>query len=238
MENEEIKTLCNMCCSLSMIEKNNNYLEKDYFYIFQLVDGYKKVKNYFGNSITIDKILATKYENITLYNLLRLVRNRHAHVDNHKSLNCYVILKTNVNIEIINELINEINKEIEIIFKKYLNEDYYKVFINTKQVIELFETLKYIINNSKPKSDFEKKSLEEIKLLIKELRFETSSFKDFEKLYFKISDLYNSKSFKDGLIDLYDEKVYNELIKILNADDYLVEELNNLINMIKQFSKD
>ena len=151
MTNEEIKILCNMSETLQKIEIKSYYTEEDYFNIQKIIDGYNKLKKYFENYVVIDKILNKKIDNHSIKEMIYKMRNRYGHIEDNKYINDLIRLLTKVNKNDIHTLINEIKSTIEVIFKTYLSSDYYKVIMNSKPVITIFELMKDIINNPKSK---------------------------------------------------------------------------------------
>ena len=147
MTNDEIKILSNMSLISLKLDNKELYTEEDYFYIFQLIDGYKHLEKYFSNRELINSILSIEIKGITLYRIIKTVRNRYAHIDKHNEIDKLVLLQTKVKKEDIHRLIREIKKEMDIIFSRNLNSDVYKLIMNTKIITNIFETISSSLHN-------------------------------------------------------------------------------------------
>ena len=236
MTNNEVKVLSNMAIISSKIEIKNTYTEEDYFNIFQLIDGYKNIEKYFHNHQIINNLLDKKIKNNKLYDLIRQVRNRYSHVDKHDKLDKLVILQTKVDKKDIHEIINEIKKEMDIIFVRDLNSDAHKLIMNTKIIMNTFELMKSILNDPESKNDFDKYSKEILKPIINNFKYDESTEEEYNKVNEEIINIYKSDEIKKGLIKLYGDKNYNKLMRMMIDDTFAEEEAIELMNNIKKMS--
>lgn len=236
MQNDEIKVLSNMIVLLPKIEIKNVYSEEDYFNIFQLIDGYKKIEKYFTNKDIINDLLNKEFEENKLFNLIRLARNRHSHVDKHDKLDKLVILQIKVDKEDIHKLINAIEEEMNNVFVKKLDSNTHKLIMNTKTIMYTFELMKSIINDHKSKCDFDRYSKDLIRPIINSFNYEDSTQEEYDKINEKIVNIYKSNEMKDGIIKLYGEENYNQLLRMLTDDSFSKDEAIELMNRIKNLS--
>lgn len=236
MQNDEIKILSNMIILLPKIEIKNVYSEEDYFNIFQLIDGYKKIEKYFTNKDIINDLLNKRIEESKLFDLIRLARNRYSHVDKHDKLDKLIILQIKVNKEDIHKLINEIKDGINKVFVEKLDSNAHKLIMNTKTIMYTFEMMKSIINNSKSKNDFDRYCKDLIKPIINNFNYEDSTQEEYDKINEQIIDIYKSDEMKNGIIKLYGEENYNQLLRMLTDDSFSKDEAIELMNNIKKIS--
>ena len=236
MTSNEVKVLSNMAIISSKIEIKNMYTEEDYFNIFQLIDGYKNIEKYFHNRQIINNLLEKKIKNNTLYDLIRQVRNRYSHVDKHDKLDKLVILQTKVDKKDIHEIINEIKKEMDIIFTRDLNSNAHKLIMNTKIIMNTFELMKSILNDSESKNDFDKYSKEILRPIINSFKYDESTEEEYNKVNEEIINIYKSDKIKDGLVKLYGEDIYNKLMRMMTDDTFTETEAIELMNNIKNMS--
>ncbi|MBR1386111.1 MAG: hypothetical protein IJ568_04715 [Bacilli bacterium] len=236
MTNEEIKILCNMSETLQKIEIKSYYTEEDYFNIQKIIDGYNKLKKYFENYVVIDKILNKKIDNHSIKEMIYKMRNRYGHIEDNKYINDLIRLLTKVNKNDIHTLINEIKSTIEVIFKTYLSSDYYKVIMNSKPVITIFELMKDIINNPKSKTDFDRKSKNELRPIFNNFKYDESTKEEFDDLANKFIKYVQLEENKNKMIELYGEENYNELIKMLTDDNYTEQQAMELMGKYTQVS--
>lgn len=233
MTNNEIKVLSNMAILLSKIEIKNTYTEEDYFNIFKLIDGYKTLEKYFQNKQIIDSLLDKKINNDKLYDLIRLVRNRYSHVDKNDKLDKLVILQTKVDKKDIHEIINEIKKEMDIIFVRDLNGNAHKFIMNTQIIMNTFELMKSILNDPESKNDFDEYSKEILRSIINNFKYDESTEEEYNKVNEEIIRIYKSDEIKQGLIKLYGENNYNTLMRMMIDENFTQDEAIKLFNNIK-----
>ena len=233
MTNNEIKVLSNMAILLSKIEIKNTYTEEDYFNIFKLIDGYKTIEKYFQNKQIIDSLLDKKINNDKLYDLIRLVRNRYSHVDKNDKLDKLVILQTKVDKKDIHEIINEIKKEMDIIFVRDLNGNAHKFIMNTQIIMNTFELMKSILNDPESKNDFDEYSKEILRPIINNFKYDESTEEEYNKVNEEIIRIYKSDEIKQGLIKLYGENNYNTLMRMMIDENFTQDEAIKLFNNIK-----
>lgn len=233
MTNNEIKVLSNMAILLSKIEIKNTYTEEDYFNIFKLIDGYKTLEKYFQNKQIIDSLLDKKINNDKLYDLIRLVRNRYSHVDKNDKLDKLVILQTKVDKKDIHEIINEIKKEMDIIFVRDLNGNAHKFIMNTQIIMNTFELMKSILNDPESKNDFDEYSKEILRPIINNFKYDESTEEEYNKVNEEIIRIYKSDEIKQGLIKLYGENNYNTLMRMMIDENFTQDEAIKLFNNIK-----
>ena len=236
MTSNEVKVLSNMAIISSKIEIKNMYTEEDYFNIFQLIDGYKNIEKYFHNRKIINNLLDKKIKNNTLYDLIRQVRNRYSHVDKHDKLDKLVILQTKVDKKDIHEIINEIKKEMDIIFTRDLNGNAHKLIMNSKIIMNTFELMKSVLNDSESKNDFDKYSKEILRPIINSFKYDESTEEEYNKVNEEIINIYKSDKIKDGLVKLYGEDNYNKLMRMMTDDTFTETEAIELMNNIKNMS--
>ena len=235
MTNGEVKIFSNMALILPKIEKDS-YLEEDYSNIFQLIDGYKKLEKYFSNKDIINELLDKKIEEDSLYDLIRLVRNRVSHIDKHDKVDKFIILLTKVKIEEIHKLVSEIKNEMDNIYVRDLNGDAYRLIMNTKLIAYVFELYKKVINDTNFKNEFDKYSREKLKPIINNFNYEKSTIEEYNEYVSQLIEMYQTKEFKDGIIEMYDEDTYNEIIRMLTDESYTKEEVSELMTKFKIFS--
>ena len=236
MTNNEVKILSNMAIVLSKIEIKNTYIEEDYFNIFQLIDGYRNIEKYFHNNQIINSLLSKKIQNDELYDLIRVVRNRYSHVDKHDKLDKLVILQTKVDKRDIHTIINEIKIEMDNIFVRDLDSNAHKLIMNTKIIMNTFELMKSILNDSYSKNDFDKYSKEILRPIINGFKYYESTEEEYNKVNDEIINIYKSNEIKEGLIKLYGEDNYNKLMQMMIDDTFTPEEAIELMNNIKKMS--
>lgn len=236
MTNDEVKILSNMAIVLSKIEIKNTYTEEDYFNIFQLIDGYRNIEKYFHNNQIINSLLSKKIQDDELYDLIRVVRNRYSHVDKHDKLDKLVILQTKVDKRDIHTIINEIKKEMDNIFVRDLDSNVHKLIMNTKIIMNTFELMKSILNDSESKNDFDKYSKEILRPIINGFKYDESTEEEYNKVNDEIINIYKSNEIKEGLIKLYGEDNYYKLMQMMIDDTFTPEEAIELMNNIKKMS--
>lgn len=239
MTNDEIKIFSNMTMILGKIENQKIFSEEDYFNLYQLIYGYKELENYFINKDKINNLLNKKVNDITLLDLIRLVRNRYAHIDKHNEIDKLVILQTKVNKNDIYEIVNEVKSELNNIFIRDLNSDSYRLIMNTKIILNIFEIISMQLNEKESKLKDDK--LEEfnqycrniLKPLWENFDYENSTMEEFDDLNDKIVGVYSSNEIKDGIIKLYNKDIYNEMIRMLTDESYTMDKAIDLFNKIK-----
>lgn len=233
MTNKEIKILSNMAFLLPKIEIKKSYSEEEYSIIFQLIDGYTKLEKYFKNNEYINEILYKRIKDYKLVDLLRVVRNRVSHIDKNNCVNQLLVLQTEVDKKDIHKLINEIKEEMDVIFKRDLNNDAYKLIMNTRMMSNLFAAINYSLYIKEPKNEFDKYCREELGKLMDGFNFENSTFEDLEKINNKLVDFYKTDKVKCGAIELYGEDSYNNLLRMMTDDSFTESEALELLNNIK-----
>lgn len=233
MTNDEVKILSNMGMILSKIEIKESYSEEDYFRIFQLIDGYKKLEKYFTNKDIINELLNKKIQKDSLYDLIRLVRNRASHIDKHNKVDKFIVLLTKVKKEDVNKLVKEIKSEMDNIYIRDLNGDAYRLVMNTKSMTYIFELSKHVINDTNYKNEFDKYSREKLKPIINKFNYEDSTIEDYYEYVNQVIKIYQSEEFKEGITTMYDEDTYNEILKMLTDDSYTTTASTELMNKIK-----
>lgn len=234
MTNDEVKLLSNMFFLLPSVENKNTYLEEDYSNIYKLIDGYKSIEKYFHNNTIINAILDKKYNDIKLFDLIRIVRNRASHIDKNNNIDKFIILQTKVDKKEIDSLINEIKKEMFIIYERDLNSNVYKFAMNTKLMIYIFELAKYKINDIDYKNDFDKDSREILKPLVNNFNYDNSTLEDYEEYVNQILKIYESDLFKKGIIKLYGVNIYNDILRMIEDKTFSFDDMKSLINEIKK----
>lgn len=233
MTNNEVKILSNMVMILSKIEIKDTYLEDDYFNIFQLIDGYQKLENFFTNNDLINELLNKKIEEDSLYNLIRLVRNRVSHIDKHDKVDKFIILLTKVKKDDIYKLINEIKTEMDKIIERDLNRNVFRLIMNTKLMTYIFELSKTVINDTNFVNEFDKYSREKLKPIINNFNYEDSTIEEYNEYVNQVIEMYETNEFREGIIEFFDETIYNEILRMLTDESYTSEEANELFNKIK-----
>lgn len=234
MNNDEVKIFSNMTILLPKIELKKVYLEEDYFIIFKLIDGYKKIKKYFNNNITIDNLLDQKAKDISLYDLLRIVKNSHSHIDKHNAINSFVILQVEVKCKPIHELITEIKEGMSEIFDKYFKEEPYRLIVNTREIMNVFELVKSIINNPESRDDLDKHSKELFKPIINDFKCDNSTLEDYYEMISKVIGIYKLPIIKDGIINKYGKLIYNDMLRMMTDESFTEQEATELINKMKK----
>lgn len=234
MTNGEVKLLSNMFFLLPFVENKNTYLEDDYSIVYKLIDGYKNIEKYFHNNTIINDILDKKYNDIKLFDLIRIVRNRASHIDKNNNIDKFIILQTKVDKKEIDSLINEIKKEMFIIYERDLNSDAYKFVMNTKPMIYIFELAKSKINDIDYKNDFDKDSREILKPLVNNFNYDNSTLEDYGEYVNQIIKIYESDLFKKGIIKLYGVSIYNDILRMIEDETFSFDDMKSLINKIKK----
>lgn len=234
MTNDEVKLLSNMFFLLPSVENKNTYLEEDYSNIYKLIDGYKSIEKYFHNNTIINAILDKKYNDIKLFDLMRIVRNRVSHIDKNNNIDKFIILQTKVDEKEIDSLINEIKKEMFIIYERDLNSDAYKFVMNTKLMIYIFELAKTKINDIDYKNDFDKDSREILKPIVNNFNYDNSTLEDYGEYVNQILKIYESDLFKKGIIKLYGVSIYNDILRMIEDETFSFDDMKSLINEIKK----
>lgn len=234
MTSDEIKLFSNMMVLLPKIELKKTYIEEDYFRIFELSKGYKKLEQYFENSTIINGLLDKKIRDISLYDLLRIVRNGYSHIDKHNAINCFVVLQTEIKSEIIHKLINEIINGMDVIFNNYFRENPYSLIMNTKGVMTIFEFIKDVVNNTQSNDDFDEQTKKILKPIINEFKYDVSSIYDYYELLSKTIEAYKLPFIRDEIIHRYGESIYNDMIRMMSDENFTDEEADSLINKIKE----
>lgn len=237
MNNNEIKIFSNMLLLLPKIDIKASYTEEDFFYIFQLIDGYKKLEQYFKNKDIINEILYNKIGKYKLIDLIKTVRNRYSHIDKNNAVNELILLQSIVDKENIHKLIQEIKNEMDNIFKTNLNHDSYKLIMNTRMISNLFEAINYSVNQKEPINEFDDYCRKELKKILDKFNYENSTEEEFEVTNDKIVKFYRTEKVKKGIIDMYNEETYNELLKMLIDDSYTCDNAMKLMNKIKDYNK-
>lgn len=235
MSNNEMKIFTNMCLLIPKVDIKNSYTEENFFYIFQFVDGYKKIEHYFQNNNVINKILDDKIDNFRVYDLIRIVRNRYSHIDKNNAVESLILLQAKVDKNKIHILIQEIKEEMNNIFKRELSQDTYKLIVNTRIVSTLFETINYSINHKDRFNEFDEYCAKELKKIMDKFDYEKSTEEEFDITNDKIVEFYKTKKVKKGIVDMYDEDIYNELLQMLTDDSYTIDHALKLMNKIKEY---
>lgn len=234
MTNDEVKLLSNMFFLLPSVENKNTYLEDDYSNVYKLIDGYKNIEKYFHNNTIINAILDKKYNDIKLFDLIRIVRNRACHIDKNNNIDKFIILQTKVAKKEIDSLINEIKKEMFIIYERDLNNDAYKFVMNTKLMIYIFELTKNKINDIDYKNAFDKDSREILKPLVNNFNYDNSTLEDYVEYVNQILKIYESDLFKKGIIKSYGVSIYNDILRMIEDETFSFNDMKSLINEIKK----
>ncbi len=237
MTNDEIKILSNMALVSSKIGIKDSYTEEDYFNLFQLIDGFKHLEKYFCNKDIINSILSKQIKSNELYKIIKLVRNRHAHIDKHNEVDKLVLLQTKVKREDIHKIIEEIRIEMDNIFKRDLNNDAYKLIMNTKIVANIFEMISLLLNEEETINEFDQYSKKILKPIWDSFDYENSSPEDFDKINEQIVNAYKSSEIKKGIIKLYGNQIYNNLFSMLTDNSFTIDQFVELMNRIKDLTK-
>lgn len=236
MKSDEIKIFSNMSLLLPRITIKDSYTEEDYFYIFQLIDGYNSLENYFQNKDEINKILNNKIGTYKLIDLIRIVRNRYSHIDKNNALDALISLQAKVDKKDIHILIENIKNEMNNIFKVYLNQDTYKLIMNTRMISNLFGSIDYSINQKERINSFDEYCAKELKKIMDKFDYENSTEKEFDDINNEIVRFYKTEKVKKGIIHMYGEDIYNELLQMLIDDSYQDSKAIELINKIKDYT--
>ena len=235
MTNNEVKILSNIGMVLSNIKNKEFYSEEDYFNIFLAIDGYKKLFKYFNNSKHIEKLLQEKFNEISLYDLIRCVRNRTEHVDKNNGLDKFAILTLKVPKDKIKKIVNLISEELNCIFERNLDKDLYRLFMNTKVIEYIFEISRESLYATESKGEFDEYSRSKLIPIVESFNWSESKIEDFEAYFSKIRDLYHTKEFIDGIVKKYGRNAYDEILEILDNPlsdfDKLMKFLKNLKNV-------
>ena len=234
MTNNEIKILSNMALLLSKIEKKESYTEEEYSNIFQLIDGYHNLEKYFENKDVINEILDKIIRNYKLEDLLRVVRNRVSHIDKNNCVNQLLLLQAEVDKKDINKVISEIQAEMDVIFKRDLKNNTYKLLMNTRMMSNLFAAISYSLYIKEPKNEFDKYCREELGKIMDGFEFENSTFEDLENINNKLVDFCKTDKVKQGTIELYGEDIYDSLLRMMIDDSFTESEAIELISKISK----
>ena len=234
MTNNEIKILSNMAFLLPKIEIKEAYNEEEYSNIYKLIDGYHNIEKYFENKDVINEILDKKIRDYKLKDLLRVVRNRVSHIDKNNCVNQLLLLQTEVDKTDINKVVNEIQSEMDAIFKRNLNNNTYKLVMNTRMMSNLVAAINYSLYIKEPKNEFDKYCREELGKIMDEFEFENSTFEDLENINNKLVDFYKTDKVKHGTIELYGEDIYDSLLRMMIDDSFTESEAIELMNKINK----
>ena len=237
MSTDEIKTLSNLFDLLPKIEKEKSYGENNYFNIFQLIEGYKRIENYFFNKDTINSILNKKVDNIRIYDLIKLARDRCAHINKHDKVDKLVILQVKVNKNDIAQLVDEIKDGIYDIYIKNLNADPYKLNINNRLIVNIFELMRWVVNDKHPINDFDRFGRDKLRPIINGFKYEKSDINDYNNFNRDVIEVFKSKEFKKGITDLYGRSIYNDFIRMITDDNFSNEETKNLMIKMAEIDK-
>lgn len=233
MSSEEKKIFVNMMLLIPKVKEFKFIREEEFFVLYQLVDGYSKLKKYFINSNTIDELLEGKIENIKLFDLIRVVRNQYSHIDKSNATEKLVILQIKIKKEILKNLVIEICIGIEYIYNKYFENDNYTLVVNSKEILNIMYLMKNYIYNEKPKSKFDEKCITKLKPIFDKFKYDNSTIEEWENFNKEIEGVFKSKEIKSGLKELYSEEIYNELLAMVLDENYTNERFMDTMNKIK-----
>ena len=236
MKDNDIKILINMAESSLKIKEKDTLELIDYFYIFNLIEGYEKTKEFFSNREKIDTLLEERVDETTIFDLLRIARNQYAHSDKTNGIRELLILQTQVERQKIYIIVQEITKEIENIYSTQLNNDELTVISHSRPMLLLFEFIKYALNNRESNNEIEQELTQMINPIFDEFNYEKSTLEEYEAIAKKIIKVIKSRKFKDLFIKRYDEKAYIIFQKII-MDDCDENDFINLIEHIKIINK-
>lgn len=235
MKKDDIKTLTNMASIMSKIKNKRLVLEEDFFNLYNIICGYRKIRVYFHNSTIIEEILNKKVNNITIFDLLRSARNRHGHLDKHNQIDRVIILQTEVDKNDLDRLITEIENGIEYIYKTVLNNDSYKVITNTKEFINFFELAKHKVNDGSYLNETDRKSKEILKPIINNFEYDNSTIEDFNQIGDVITNMFKDYEQRESMIDLYGEDNYKDMLRMMEDENFSDEDTVKLMQNIKDY---
>lgn len=237
MNNKEIGTLSNMITVYSTIKIKKSYTEDEYADIYKLVDGYKILKKYFYNSNEIENILNIKINDNKLFDLIRITRNRVAHIDKNNCEDSLVLLVTDVDINDIHDLLNKIGKGMDDIFNNQLEKNIYKLLMNNRMIVNLYSIMGHVINNKEPINEFDEKSRKELQPIFNSFDYKNSTIDEFLDFQKNIIEYYKREDTKKGIIDLYGEEVYNDLYRMITDDSFTDDDVKRLLEKIEKENK-
>ncbi len=237
MSTDEIKTLSNLFDLMPKIEKEKSYDDNYYFNIFQLIEGYKRIEKYFFNQDTINGILNKKVDNSRIYDLIKLARDRRAHINKHNKVDKLVILQVKVDKNDITRLVDEIKDGIYDIYIKNLNADPYKLNINNRLIVNIFELMRWVVNDKSPINDFDRFGRDQLRPIINGFKYEESNINDYNNFNKDVIEVFKSEEFKKGITDLYGESIYKDFIRMITDDNFSNEEAKDLMIKTAEIDK-
>ena len=226
MSSKEKKLFVNMMLLIPKVKELKFIREEEFFVLYQLVDGYSKLKKYFINSNTIDELLEGKIENIKLFDLIRVVRNQYSHIDKSNATEKLVILQIKVKKEILKNLVIEICIGIEDIYNKYFENDNYTLVVNSREILNVMYLMKNYVYNENYKSEFDNKCITKLKPIFDKFKYDNSTLEE-------LKNVFESDEIKSGLKELYGEEIYNELLAMVSEENYTNEQFMDTMTKIK-----
>lgn len=238
MKSEEKKTLSNMILLWNKIYEGKELSEEKISYIYQLVDGYEKLKKYFRNNDKINSILDEKYNNTSLELLLKHTRNRHSHIDKHDKLDDYFVLLFKVPKTVIFQLTDEIYTGINSIVKTIFNNNYYEIVLNSKPILYIFELYRSFSNLEIVNKESDRMFIFEFNKIIKDFNYEDSTIEEINNFVDKVELIIKSDNIKNQFIIDYGEDTYTGLIKMITDENYTDKQAEDFINhVLEKFKK-
>ncbi len=235
MKKDDIKTLTNMASIMPKIKNKRLVLEEDFFNLYNIICGYRKIRVYFHNSTIIEEILDKQVDNITIFDLLRYARNRYCHLDKHNQIDSVIILQTEVDKNDLDRLITEIDNGIENIYKTFLNNDSYKVIMNSKETINFFELAKHKVNDGSYLNETDRKSKEILKQIINNFEYDNSTIEDFNQIGDVITNMFKDDEQRESMIDLYGKDNYKDMLRMIEDENFSDEDTVKLMQNIKDY---
>ncbi len=233
MTNKEITIFTNAMTIIPKIEVKEHYSEEDYANIYQLIEAYKKLKKYYSNYESIENLLNRKMENYSFFQLIKAARNRVSHSDKSNGEEEVFLLLVFVDKEDVWLLLKELYLGLEDIFKHQIGGDVYKLTMNTRPMILLIRAVKYTLYERDYLNEFDRYCSEKLKKILKNFDPNNSTFEEFEMVKNKINKFCETKIFKQGFIKMYDEQIYNGLMRMMNDDTFTQDEAKEWINSLK-----
>lgn len=233
MNSEEKKIFVNLMMLVPKVKELNFIREEEFFILHQLVDGYTKLIKYFFNSNKIEKILEEKFNNISLKDLVRVVRNQYSHVDKCNATDKLVILQIKVKKELLKNLVIEICIGIYDIYNKYFENNYYSLVVNSREVLNIMFLMKNYIYDEKPRSQLDEKCLTKLKPIFDKFKYDNSTLEEWEDFNEEVKEVFKSNQIKSGLKELYGEEIYNELLAMVSDENYTNEQCMEMMKKMK-----
>ena len=233
MSSKEKKLFVNMMLLIPKVKELKFIREEEFFVLYQLVDGYSKLKKYFVNSNTINELLEGKIENIKLFDLIRVVRNQYSHIDKSNATEKLVILQIKVKKETLKKLVIEICTGISDIYNKYFENDNYSLVVNSREVLNVMYLMKNYSYNENHKSEFDNKCITKLKPIFDKFKYDNSTIEEWEDFNKEVKNVFESDEIKSGLKELYGEEIYNELLAMISDENYTNEQFMNTMNKMK-----